>query len=354
MEELAAIDKIISILTQNLRSNNHHNVVEIIKKSDYETIFSRFISKGPVVRPIDGYKLNFTISPQEYNKISFSKSEYESVLMESINNIGLGDQILAVEISTRIDYVIDWMALPPGVDKTYILSVLDWEKSVLISTGTGEALIEDYNENYIKYHASISQILKDICLRHVNDFSDLWAWYHYYKVNLGSYASRRAYINELYTPLINLIENSEETEGRLLEYNLTGWEKIDRAVLIMREAKDKAEIETQHQSVGMHGRDILLTLAQTVYDKNKHIHPDGQLIGPEQSKRMLEAYVYSFSKILSDEETKFAKAAIDLTNKVTHDRNATRLNSETCYNAVISTIHVIHSINKFEKSQDNV
>jgi hypothetical protein len=269
--------------------------------------------------------------------------------MKSIENIDQGHLIREIRFSTKIERIIDWVALPPGIDKEYIMKVLKWEKEVLILVSTGTPIV-NYEELYKKYHTDIARILKEIFVEHVNEFDSLWTWHHLYSKNLKTYAERRAFVHDLYAPLIKLINDSEEIKDYLTEYHPTGWEKIDQAVILMKETLDKAEHGIQHQDVGLHGREVLLTLAQIVYDKDKHVHPDKEPINKNQSGRMLEAYMHSFSDILTDEERAFAKATVNLSHNLTHTRDAKELSAELCYNAVISTIKIIYSINKYEKN----
>ena len=117
--------------------------------------------------------------------------------------------------------------------------------------------------------------------------------------------------------------------------------KIDQFV-------DWAAIAADFQSVGMYGRELLITLAQTVFDKEKHPSPDGTDIGKADSKRMLEAYIhYCLHKRSKEREIKFAKSSIDFSNELTHNRTATQMDAELCYNAVLSTVHIIKVLNKF-------
>ena len=59
----------------------------------------------------------------------------------------------------------------------------------------------------------------------------------------------------------------------------------------MKEVLISAEKTLDYQSVGMYGRELLITLAQAVFDKAKHPSTDGTDIGAADSKRMLDAYI---------------------------------------------------------------
>ena len=62
---------------------------------------------------------------------------------------------------------------------------------------------------------------------------------------------------------------------------------------------------------------------------------------------MLDAYIhYCMHKKIKEREVKFAKAAVDFSNELTHNRTATAMDAELCYNAVLSTVHIIRTLNK--------
>ena len=334
-----------------LRAKNQNKLIDVIKRAEYDVIKRKYADVSPyfVGSDREGFELAIKLSAKDYDEIEFSINDYENLIKHYIDHMNLGDLIKSVKFYVKVEHIIDWFGLPHGIDKDYILAVLDWEKNVLISVSTGGEPIQSCDDDYKKYHAEITQILSEILIKHVNPFSNLWDWYHYYKKNLPQYASRRVYVNNLFEPLIKLIENSEETPNNSLKYIPTGWEKIDRGVLIMKEELDKADTGSRHQAVGLHGRELLMTLAQIVYDEKKHKHPDGNPINSGQSVRMLEAYIRSFSGVLTDETRAFARAAVSLSNNLTHDRNAGELGSELCYIAVVSTINIIHNINKYEE-----
>ena len=63
---------------------------------------------------------------------------------------------------------------------------------------------------------------------------------------------------------------------------------------------------------------------------------------------MLDAYIhYCMHKKSKEREVKFAKASVDFSNELTHNRTATAMDAELCYNAVLSTVHIIRTLNKY-------
>lgn len=190
---------------------------------------------------------------------------------------------------------------------------------------------------------------KQLGLEPVHTYNDLWDWYNDYNLReLKTYQSRRIFIKDLFEPLLNTIQNSEESTANLLQYEPTGWETIDDGVSHMKEILVAANETADYQSVGMYGRELLISLAQVVFDKEKHPSPDGTDIGNADSKRMLEAYIhYCLHKKSKEREIKFAKSSIDFSNELTHNRTATSMDAELCYNAILSTVHIIRVLNKY-------
>ena len=144
------------------------------------------------------------------------------------------------------------------------------------------------------------------------------------------------------------LENSEENTTTLLYYEPTGWDLVDDGANRMKEVLISAEKPLDYQSVGMNGRELLITLAQADFDKAKTPSTDGTDIGAADSKRMLDAYIhYCMHKKSKEREVKFAKAAVDFSNELTHNRTATAMDAELCYNAVLSTVQLLRTLHKY-------
>lgn len=137
--------------------------------------------------------------------------------------------------------------------------------------------------------------------------------------------------------------NSENTK------TLSGWERVDRTLSEMQESLQIAKTEEQYQTIGMLGRENLITVAQQVFIKEIHKLADDETdIGNSDSKRMLCAYLEYELKNDSDKAKKFVKAAVDLCNHLTHDRTATKRKAYLCVAAVKSVVNIISAIKETE------
>ena len=135
-------------------------------------------------------------------------------------------------------------------------------------------------------------------------------------------------------------------ESYIDEYEETGWERVDRAIEEMKSRLAVADTEEKCQAIGMIGRETLITVAQEVFVKGKHPTLDGVESSTTDAKRMLEAFLNFELKDASEKERKFARAAIDFANQLTHDRTANQKDAELCLVAVTSVAALIRAIVK--------
>ena len=103
----------------------------------------------------------------------------------------------------------------------------------------------------------------------------------------------------------------------------TGWQKVDRQLQEMRLRLDSAETEEQYQGVGLLCREVLISVAQEVYDPARHPLIDDKTASDTDAKRMLEAIFEAELKGSSNEEARaHAKAAVRLALALQHKRFA--------------------------------
>lgn len=127
---------------------------------------------------------------------------------------------------------------------------------------------------------------------------------------------------------------------------ITGWERVDRSISEMANRLAVASAEEQYQAIGMLSRETLITIAQQVFDASKHKTLDGVEASTTDAKRMLEAYLQYELSSSSEKARKFAKSAVDFSNQLTHDRNATKLDASMCLVAVTSVANLIKTISE--------
>jgi hypothetical protein len=110
----------------------------------------------------------------------------------------------------------------------------------------------------------------------------------------------------------------------------------------MRQALDRASSEEDYQGVGLLGREVLISLAQEVFDGNEHRTSDGVLPSDTDAYRMLEAFIgHELAGGANEEVRRHAKASLALALAVQHDRASTFRDAALCLEATSSVVNVI-------------
>lgn len=225
-----------------------------------------------------------------------------------------------------------------------LLPELMLQQHIMISVGTGGARIQDHNDYYIARQTRLMEGCAAAGIAYGNAHEDLWAWFNYYKEHFASYAERRKYLRELFRPSI------VAASGRTLPASIairepSGWERVDRALAKARKQLDVASAEEDYQAIGLLCREVMISLAQAVYDPSIHVPEDGVTPSATDANRMLEAYIrYVFPGESYKEVRAHARAALALALNVQHRRTATRQLAELCLEAAMSTTAVISII----------
>ena len=131
----------------------------------------------------------------------------------------------------------------------------------------------------------------------------------------------------------------------------TGWGKVDLTMTELRKQLDAAATPVAFQNVGVPCREVLIALAQAVFDPQRHPALDGDVqdCSPTDFKRMLKRYLAAEMKGPANKEIRkcansaynFATSAYDLANKVQHDSNANYRNAALCVQATFSVVGLI-------------
>lgn len=229
-----------------------------------------------------------------------------------------------------------------NLSREELLRAVEAQRDLMISVATDGPRIKEVNPQYIERRSVIRKALSALGLEDPNPYQDLWMWHGKWSSgDLPSYASRRAFISSMYADLIDAL-SSGEAGGTVQVREPTGWQRVDRAVDKARQRLASAKHEEDFQQVGLLCREVLISLAQAVYDPAIHESLDGKSPSGTDAKRMLEAYIAKeLSGGSNDEMRKYARAAIDLANNLQHKRTAAFRTSAMCVEATMSVVNSI-------------
>lgn len=223
-----------------------------------------------------------------------------------------------------------------------LIKAIEAQRALMIEVATGGPRIQEVNGQYIQRRAEIADELKRRGLEDPNPHGDLWAWYGRWSAGeMPNWATRRVYVSGLYQPLVDQVRAATTGPPRVFE-EPTGWERVDRGVDEIRRRLEQAETEEQFQAVGLLCRETLISLAQVVYDPQRHPSEDGVTPSDTDAKRMLDAYVSTELAGGSNEGVRrHAKAALTLANDLQHHRTAEFRQAALCAEATTSTVNII-------------
>jgi hypothetical protein len=232
---------------------------------------------------------------------------------------------------------------PEPMTDDELIKEIESQRGLMAAVATGGPRIQEVNQQYIDRRAQIATELRHRKIDDPNPHSDLWAWYGRWSAgDMPGWASRRAHVSQMYQPLIERIRaGASSTRAQLFE-EPTGWPRVDRGIYEVRRRLEQAETEEQFQAVGLLCREVLISLAQVVYDPNRHSPKDGVTPSETDANRMLECYITVELAGGSNEGVRrHAKASLSLTNDLQHHRTADRREAALCAEATTSLVNII-------------
>lgn len=237
------------------------------------------------------------------------------------------------------DIWVEELDAPKAAGAVALLSELLIHRAMMVSVATGGSRIQDVDDYYRAREARIRRSLPK-GVAYENPHPDLWAWYHHWSGNLPQYKDRRFYIRQLFGPAIDAIamRSSLPSEPRVA----TGWERVDRTLTKARTQLHTASAEEDCQAIGLLCREVIISLAQAVYDPSIHESIDGVKPSATDANRMLEGYIaHAFPGESFKEVRAHARASLALALNLQHRRTATRQLAALCVEATASTTAVI-------------
>lgn len=294
------------------------------------------------------FTIHLNIDVESFVKI---RDKIEKIETDLLRRFEIGTRhiesevISAVRIIPKAQPKIDWQKISELTTKENLIKDIEYLKNTMVSVATGGHSIQDVNNEYKEKYQKVNKALQRLNIQNSNPYKDLWDWYGKWRSDFPHYRERRAYIKELYDSLLQTLSEDEEPEMISVTVDLNGWERIERTIQQIKVQQSNANKEEQFQMVGLLCRETIITLAQTVYNPDKHITLEKITISKTDAKRMLESYI-SVELSGSSNETlrKYAKATLDLANELTHKRTATKKDSALCSTATLSLINFIGTI----------
>jgi hypothetical protein len=224
-----------------------------------------------------------------------------------------------------------------------LMDAIEALRNLMAAVATGAPRIQEVEAEYVTARREIRKELDKRGLVGPNPHKQLWNWYGKWSGgDLPSYQSRREYLSELFAPLLERIESKVSVGSEEVFDESIGWARTDRALTHMRELLEQAETEEEYQAIGLFCRELLVSLAQEVYDPLRHPSTDASTPIKTDAKRMLASYIaVQLSGSHSESLRKLARAAVDHANEVQHRRTADFGQAAICAQATSAVINIV-------------
>jgi len=224
---------------------------------------------------------------------------------------------------------------------TQLIRDIEDQKNLMIAVSTGGPRIPTVQMEYEERERRIGAGLITLGIENPNQFPDLWKWYGKWSDgSLPTYQSRRRFIIDLYQPLLDALQLGK---GKSIEVaEPTGWARVDRNVEKIGNALERATNEEDFQALALLCREAIISLAQAVYNPEKHGSIDGVRPSETDAKRMLETYIaHELGGESNEHHRRFSKASFDLAVSLQHRRSADFRDAALCVEATRSLINII-------------
>lgn len=222
-------------------------------------------------------------------------------------------------------------------DQRTALQAIEKLKSTLISVATGGPRLAEVKGEYTYQYQVATDHLSALGLTIELPYPDIWEWYgRWSQGDLPSYQSRRDFISALFKPIVSRI-----TGTGIREPEVTGWDRVDRGVAKAHKVLRGATHHEDYQSTGHLCREVLISLAQQVWDPERHPVIDVE-VSPTDAKRMLDAFIgVELSTSSNEAARRLAKTALDLANALQHRRTATFRDAAMCLEATTLVVNFV-------------
>ncbi|MBO4814813.1 MAG: hypothetical protein J5523_07630 [Muribaculaceae bacterium] len=349
-EKQSNFSPILNIAKALIKERGHKDIFDIITNAKFSVVNTDYDGWNG---GIYGYTVFLSLPIKQYTSFTSDRiNEIEKIIADSLNEATRGDEHNYFNVQIRptlSNEDIDWNAIGGLNGKVRLKQNLETIRSIMTSVATGGPQIKEEETRYKRLHKQIEQDCKKLNLIYNNTFLSLWDWYGKWKAYLPSYQERRVFIRDLFAPTLAYFDEDEINDNIDTFIKLDDWERIKRTVIKIKRDSNSAKDEEDFQRIGLLCRDVIISLAQAVYNPTKHGTEDekGVIIGNTDVVRMIGNYISSELSGSSNEELRaYAKNTNKLANRLTHERNSTKKDMLLTVSSTIALINFIGIIDE--------
>ena len=241
---------LISTALRYLEERKNANAVIVIKNASFSV---EFCSHDNWNGGIDYWDFVFSLKYKDFTVIEGTKQQIERDLLDAINLFHYDDCniINSVIIRPMVEFFINWRDVYPTTKEEAIQLILE-EQELLTDVSVGKVLFkqEGKEREYTQRHRRIIDIAKRAGFYYPIETDSLSSWWAEIK-KIKTYVERRAYIQRLFSPLLQKL-NDSTYEDLYLDFHQmatksdTVQKAIEDAELFIREGKMESAVDRIH------------------------------------------------------------------------------------------------------------
>ncbi len=340
---------IFSLASALIKAKGYNEVCQLLSNAKLSVINTEYDNWNGGTY---GYTVYIGLSVNHYSSYTSTDiNNIEKIISNALNEANKRDNncYFYAQITPSLSKDdIDWEIIGGLNGKAKLKQNIETIKDIMVSVSTGGNRIQEEEARYKNLHNQIQIDCKKLNIPYNNIFTSLWDWYGKWKADFPTYQERRIFVKDLFEQTFAYFEEPDKQEVTDTFVELDNWEKIERTITKIKMDSRSAINEEDFQTIGLLCRDVIISLAQAVYNPIIHgdMHEDGTKIGNADAVRMIGNYVnYTLSGNNNKELKAYAKATNALANQLTHKRTATK---KDMLLAVSSTIALINFIGIIE------
>ena len=253
--------RLVSTGLRFLKEHGNIDAVAVIKNA---TLDVNFNSHDNWNGGIDYWDLVFHLKYRDYTAIVGKKDKIEDDILKVLDQFHTDgrDRLAHVLIQPMIEQYIDWNAILPATKESTIVQIQE-EQKMLSDVATGKVSFKEdgVEDAYQERHLQILSIANKAGFEYPVTASTLVDWWGEVR-HLSSYAERREYISQKFSPLLKMLRESEDKGTDVSFQQIAArsgmvQKAVEDAEVFIREGKYDSAVDRVHTAFHGYLRQLL-------------------------------------------------------------------------------------------------
>lgn len=248
-----------SLALRSFQEQDNAQAVSIIRNSTLAVEFNNYDTWNGGVYYWD---IIFLLKYRDYKEIAEQKNDIETLLDNALSEFHNDERNLIANVLIRpiIERFIDWRAVLPETKET-VIQLVEEEKRLLTEIATGKSFKdESVEEEYQKRHRHLCSLASKAGFEYPISSTSLAEWWIEIR-DIGGYSERRAHIFRMFAPILNLLNESDDSEdvnfSRIASRSGAVHKSIEDALVFIREGKYDSAVDRVHTAFHGYLRQLL-------------------------------------------------------------------------------------------------